>query len=352
MVGGAFTFIKPGSSAAIVYRNDAVIATLDSKGGRYGYVSLRKLNERQTKTPLVSSLIPVVAPVAGGQVFTKIVSLPPMPQKEVMPTILLTEKDSIPFPVDEAHIGAIVLNSDNTQASHLGMRVLVCAMPKSEMQRLRADLSRYGLLLSGVTPYVMAISSLIKSEEIDGTVIVVNAESGRTGIHILKDGVPLFTREIPIGAKSENDDSSKNNSPLSVISQEIDRSIKSFSGSTPGGIIEAGFLTGFSPYLYEVGEKAEKATGINFHPLAPNVEFLCDDAIFSATAIAPLIGAAIDGGSSLNLLPSFSKRFFWLRKVSRTRNQGCGHFTFHAHRNFFFPILQRRLKQKNRYTRI
>ena len=314
MARGAFSKEKSGISAAILLHNKAVVATVTNKGSGYRSVTVRQIDECESANSFSSSLLPVIAPVAGGLVFTKIISLPPMPKRELMPTILLTEKDSLPFPADGAHIDAIVLNSDDTLATHTVIKALVCAIPKAEAERLRAELSRFGLLLSAVVPYVMAISSMIKSEGIDGTVIVINAESDRTGIYILQDGVPIFIRDIPTGETPQNDDLQINSSHFSVISQEIDRTVKSFTGATPGAVIDAGFLTGFSPYLDEVGKKAEETTGISFHPLTPNVEFLCDDEFFSATAIAPLIGAAIDNGSSLNLLPSLSKRFFGFAK--------------------------------------
>ena len=318
MAGGASFSGKSGVSAAILYRNDAVVITLGAKDSGYDPVKVRQMDAQKTKTSLFTSSIPVTAPIAGGVVFTKIVSLPPMPKREVMPTIALTQKDSLPFPLDDAHIGALVLHSNETHTHNGGVKALVCAIPKTEADRLCRELSRFGLRLKAIIPYVMAISSVIKSEEIKGTVIVVNTEPDRTGIYIFRDGVPLFTRDIPTGATQINDPT------FSIISQEIDRSIKSFNSDSPGVAIEAGLLTGFSPHLSEVGKNAEKATGISFSHLKPSAKISFDKAAgdesgFDSTALAPLIGAAIDNGSTLNLLPSAPQRLASFAK-SHTRS--------------------------------
>lgn len=313
MALGASIFKKPGSSAALLLQNEALVVTLGAKDNEKRPIIVRQINDHEASSTFFSSSIPVTAPVAGGLVFTKIVSLPPMPIEEVAPTILLTQKESLPFPADNAYIDTVILNGEEKDSPQHGLKALLVAIPKTEVDRLQTEYKKFGLRLTAVIPYVVAISSILKSEGINGKVVVINTEPERTGIIIFRNTIPLFIRDIPIGAASQDDEFSSSKTSSTAIAQEIDRSIKSFSSGSSGGSIEEGLLTGLSPILSEIGEEAKKVSGISFRHLAPSDLLSFDDHTeidsgFSPTGLAPLFGAAIDSGSTINLLPSGAQK--------------------------------------------
>jgi type IV pilus assembly protein PilM len=141
--------------------------------------------------------------VSGSGVQIKPISVPSLPKAELKEAVRWEIKDHLPYPVETAQIDFHILNEyveDNVKKLDL----MVVACPKHLIDRTLSIAERAGLQPThlDVAPFSLWNTLLawdqIKKEE---TVTLIDMGSEKTGIHLFKDGILQFSREVtPAGA--------------------------------------------------------------------------------------------------------------------------------------------------------
>ena len=150
-----------------------------------------------TKAKCTTKLCVAALPISS--VFSSIISVPAMNEKELADAIRLQAKKLIPVPLEE-----IVLDSKNidTNASAEGgkkiTRVLLTGAPKALVNNYMTAMKGAGLeLLSLETEAFAEIRSLIGKDR--SSIMIIDIGSSRTNISIIEKGVPFLNRSIATG---------------------------------------------------------------------------------------------------------------------------------------------------------
>lgn len=310
MTHNAHSFGRRIQKGAAFQNGVAVVVTSrPDKNGDLA-ISSQKIDRQNLPDKRFGVFAPKVYGLAGGgSVFVKIVALPPMPESEIAPTILLTQKDSLPFPADDMSVTSTTLSSSDTH----GVKALMAAIRLDEIDKLSRRYKQAGLSLAGLIPGVVAFSSFLKRERIKGTSIVLSVEEEWTGIHIYRDDLPLFTREIPMGYGAVSEKDEPDAQAFEAIAQEVDRSLKSFAATSPGVPIDIGLISAPRFLVDAIVKPTESITGIEFKPFATSIHIAQDlsyDEI-DTYCLAPIIGLAIhDDKNVFDLIPTRATRLF------------------------------------------
>jgi len=294
----------------------------------------------------------VIDLACGPVLFNKIVDIPKMRKREAITALKFIERDAAPFSLTEAGADIWILGEGGAPGK---MRVMLSALSKNEILKRKDRLRNSGLNFCGVSTVTAGLSALIRhSRLIDtrSTVLFVNIGDDHTGIYILKDGVPVFTRETQIGAGHFPQAITHNSRrgpdgpiepeeaqsilvnyglPLSeswacprldarkmkeYVSQpshrlesEISRSIEFYRNTRNASAIDQALLIGEGALLKNMDGFVSEAAGVDFIVYDPFDDFIKiktgDQTISSVShcgpALASLAGLAIDRGRTLNV---------------------------------------------------
>jgi len=141
--------------------------------------------------------------VSGSGVQIKRISVPSLPKAELKEAVRWEIKDHLPFPVETAQIDFHISNEyveDNVKKLDL----ITVACPKHLVDRTLSIAERAGLqpIHLDVAPFALwntlSAWDRIRKEE---TVAFIDLGAEKTGIHLFKDGILQFSREVtPAGA--------------------------------------------------------------------------------------------------------------------------------------------------------
>lgn len=171
----------------------------------------------------------VAISISGHAVIVKKISLPPMPDDELEGQVRLAAEQYIPFDINEVNIDFQVLPPSEGDADSQGeMSVILVAAKKDKINELTELVKGAGL-----TPMVMdvdafaienmhAINYPVAQEE---TTALVNIGASVMNINIVRGGVSVFTRDIPIGG----------NRYTEAIQREMGLSYEDAEGTKKGG---------------------------------------------------------------------------------------------------------------------
>lgn len=134
-----------------------------------------------------------------SQVFTRVISMPQLSQRELASAIKWEAEQYIPLPLDQVNLDYTVLR-DNKLTGNNTMEILLLAAPKTLLEKymMYADMS--GLTPVGAETEVIAASrALASSVEGVTTVMIVSIGALTTEVAIVRRGILSFTRSISTG---------------------------------------------------------------------------------------------------------------------------------------------------------
>jgi len=145
----------------------------------------------------------VAVSISGHAVIIKKISLPPMPDDELEGQVRLAAEQYIPFDINEVNIDFHVLPASEAEAGGEGeMSVILVAAKKDKINELTELVKAAGLfpMVMDVDAFAIenmhAISYPMAQED---TTALVNIGASVMNINVVRGGVSLFTRDIPIG---------------------------------------------------------------------------------------------------------------------------------------------------------
>lgn len=144
----------------------------------------------------------VAISISGHAVIVKKISLPPMPDEELEGQVRLAAEQYIPFDINEVNIDFHVLPPDPAGDGQGDMSVILVAAKKDKINELTELVKGAGL-----TPMVMDVDAFaIENMHAinypmaqDETTALVNLGASVMNVNIIRGGVSLFTRDIPLG---------------------------------------------------------------------------------------------------------------------------------------------------------
>lgn len=151
------------------------------------------IKETGVKTTDVNVALP------ESQVFTRVISMPKLSNKELATSIQWEAEQYIPLPLDQVNLDfSILRDGSNTKTGK--MDVLLVAAPHVLIDRYMTILDMAELTAVAAETEIIAFSrSLIRSVPINKNVLILSLGAQTTDIAIGRNGILTFTRSISAG---------------------------------------------------------------------------------------------------------------------------------------------------------
>jgi type IV pilus assembly protein PilM len=148
----------------------------------------------------------VVTAIGGRDVIIKKIAMDRMKETEAREVIRWEAEQHVPFDMDNVELDFQILDPE---AEGLQMTVLLVAAKRELVEHKLALLSDVGLEASVIDVDAFALHNAFEinyPEAMRGVVGLVNIGHETSNINILDDGVPVLTRDIPIGTRRFKED--------------------------------------------------------------------------------------------------------------------------------------------------
>jgi type IV pilus assembly protein PilM len=148
----------------------------------------------------------VVCAVGGRDVIIKKIAMDRMKESEAREVIRWEAEQHVPFDMDNVELDFQILDPES---EGLQMTVLLVAAKRELVEHKLALLSDVGLEASVIDVDAFALHNAFEvnyPEAMRGVVGLVNIGHETTNINILDEGIPVLTRDIPIGTRRFKED--------------------------------------------------------------------------------------------------------------------------------------------------
>src|SRR5512135_600024 len=148
----------------------------------------------------------VVTAVGGRDVIIKKISMDRMKEAEAREVIRWEAEQHVPFDMDNVELDFQILDPEG---EGLQMTVLLVAAKRELIETKLALLAEIGLEPSIIDVDAFALHNAFEvnyPEAMRGVVGLVNIGHETTNINILDDGIPVLTRDIPVGTRRFRED--------------------------------------------------------------------------------------------------------------------------------------------------
>ena len=148
----------------------------------------------------------VVTAVGGRDVIIKKISMDRMKESEAREVIRWEAEQHVPFDMDNVELDFQILDPDGDA---LQMSVLLVAAKRELVENKMALLSEVGVQPSIIDVDAFALHNAFEVNYPDamrGVVGLVNIGHEMTNVNILEDGVPILTRDLPVGTRRFRED--------------------------------------------------------------------------------------------------------------------------------------------------
>ena len=137
-----------------------------------------------------------------SQVFTRIIEVPDLSQRELGSAIKWEAEQYIPLPLEQVTVDYTVLR-DSSQTGTNKMEVLLVASPKPLLEKYLTILELADILPQAVETEVIAISrALVRTAPGIKTIMIVSLGAQTTDLAIVRGGILAFTRSVSAGGEA------------------------------------------------------------------------------------------------------------------------------------------------------
>jgi type IV pilus assembly protein PilM len=148
----------------------------------------------------------VVIAVGGRDVIVKKIQMDRMSEPEAREVIRWEAEQHVPFDMENVELDFQILDPEG---EGLQMTVLLVAAKRELVETRMALLSEAGLQASIIDVDAFALHNAFElnhPDEMQGVVGLVNIGHETTNINILEDGIPVLTRDLPLGVRRFRED--------------------------------------------------------------------------------------------------------------------------------------------------
>lgn len=205
----------------------------------------KMLSKAKTTTKLAVGALPI------SSVFSSIITVPAVSEKELNEAITLQAKKLIPVPLDEVSLDHKTIDSTVGDGGKKATRVLLTGAPKNLVSRYVSLAKKSGLdLISLETEAFAEIRSLIGKDR--SSIMVIDIGSTRTNISVIEKGVPFLNRSIATGGVNITQTISKTLGIPYEQAENMKRDIKALQGFTQASDISPILNTLLKPVIDEI----------------------------------------------------------------------------------------------------
>jgi type IV pilus assembly protein PilM len=144
----------------------------------------------------------VVIALPESQVFTKVIDMPVLSEKEISSAIYWEAEQYIPAKIDTMTLDWTVLRRPRDVTSQEKMQVLLVGAPMNLIKRYQAVLEAAGLSLVAVETEILSLIRGVVPSNRFPTSLLVNIGALSTSFCIVQNGVLLFNYTVPLGGIS------------------------------------------------------------------------------------------------------------------------------------------------------
>ena len=143
----------------------------------------------------------VIASVSGNAVIIKRINLPMMTLDELEESIQWEAEQYIPFDINDVNIDVQILEGASDDPGQ--MEVLLVAARKDLVNEYMTLIQQAGLkpMVMDVDSFAVANMFEMNYGSVEGAVSLINIGASNVNIHVLRDGVSAFTRDIGMGGR-------------------------------------------------------------------------------------------------------------------------------------------------------
>ncbi|MCC7522812.1 type IV pilus assembly protein PilM [Candidatus Uhrbacteria bacterium] len=188
-----------------------------------------------------------------SSVFSSILSVPTVNDKELKDAVAMQAKKLIPLPLEEVSLDTKIIDKIEkpTDGAKPATRVLVTAAPKTLVTKYLEIFKQAGLeLVSLETEAFAEIRALIGKDR--STIMVVDIGSLRTNILVVENGIPFITRSIATGGTAITQTIAKTLGIPLEQAESMKRDIKSMQAFAPTGDLSPILTVLVKPILDEI----------------------------------------------------------------------------------------------------
>ena len=139
-----------------------------------------------------------------NQVYTKVIEMPVLSDKELSSAIFWEAEQNIPVPLSTITLAWNVLKRPQKAVGNEKMQVLIVGAPTILVNKYQKILSMAGFSINALETEVLSIiRALVLSENFPPS-IIINIGSVSTSLAIVQDGIMIFTYSIPTGGIAIN----------------------------------------------------------------------------------------------------------------------------------------------------
>ena len=134
-----------------------------------------------------------------NRVYTKVIDMPNLSEKELSSAIYWEAEQYIPAPLETMTLDWSILRkpANNNPASK--MQVLLVAAPNQLIKRYQTILELAGLTVAGIETEVLSVVRSVVPDEHFPTTLIMNIGALSTSLSIVQNGVIVFTYIISLG---------------------------------------------------------------------------------------------------------------------------------------------------------
>jgi type IV pilus assembly protein PilM len=141
----------------------------------------------------------VVISLPENHIFTKVIDMPILSEKELGSAIYWEAEEQIPAPIDTMSLAWTILKKPAKSLTGQRMQVLLVAAPLELIKRYQSVLELAGLSVVAVESEMLSIIRSTLPSAVSPTSIVLNIGSLSTSFAIVQSGVMVFNYSIPLG---------------------------------------------------------------------------------------------------------------------------------------------------------
>lgn len=142
--------------------------------------------------------------LADNQVFTKVIEMPMLSDKELSSAIYWEAEQYIPSPLPNMTLDWRVLRRDKEIASGSKMQVLLVAAPTLLIKKYQRMLELAGLSIDTIETDILSVVRSIVIGKNFPTTLIINMGNHTTSLAIVKENTIIFTYAIPVGGIAIN----------------------------------------------------------------------------------------------------------------------------------------------------
>lgn len=153
----------------------------------------KTITEGKITTPYVNIALP------ESQVYTRVIEMPVLSDKELASAIYWEAEQQIPVPLQSITLDWTVLKRPEKGQLQGKMIVLLVGASTKLIEKYQKILTSSGLIINSIEAEVLSvIRSLVSTEKFPPS-LILNIGALSTSLAIIKDGIMIFTYTIPIG---------------------------------------------------------------------------------------------------------------------------------------------------------